>query len=62
MFEHVLELIGEILCTLKDIMLLTSVSSAEVCGVVMLGLLLLRILDWSNILPTEVAVARPMVL
>lgn len=43
-------------------MLLTSVSSAEVCGVGMLGLLVLRILDWSNILPTEVAVARPMVL
>lgn len=54
--------IGEILRTLKDRMLLTSVSSSEVCGEGMSGLLLLRILDWSNMLPTVVAVARPMVL
>lgn len=43
-------------------MILTSVSSAEICGVGMLGLLLLRILEWSSALPTEVAEARPMVL
>lgn len=43
-------------------MLLTSASSAEICGVGMLGLLLLRVLDWSSMLPTQVAEARPMVL
>lgn len=63
-FEHILELIqvGETLRTLKDRMLLTSVSSTEVCGEGISGLLLLRILDWSNLLPTAAAVARPIVL
>lgn len=50
------------LITLERRMLLTSVSSSEVCGAGMSGLLLLRTLDWRSILPTVAAVARPMVL